>query len=110
VEHVSDYFLSASLSVLTYSVTHSHLEDRTVLLRPSLCYLRMIGTELEQASKQRKTWYFGKTFDGRCVSPIEELVQEETQDSNSSSVDWNRHIRGRPHLPERGSNVESTRM
>lgn len=90
------------LTILTYPVSHPHLKDRTVLLHPSLCYLCMIGTKLEQASKQRKTWYFRKAFDMRCVSPIEQLVQEEAQDSNASNVNWYRHVCGKPHFFGRG--------
>jgi hypothetical protein len=37
----------------------------------------MIGAEFVQASKERKAWYFRKAFDVWCVSPVEELIQEE---------------------------------
>lgn len=50
--------LSHAISISTYPVAHSHLKDWPVLLRPSLGYLRMVCPEFEQASKQRKTWYF----------------------------------------------------
>jgi hypothetical protein len=76
----------------SYPIAHSDLEDRTVLLRPSLRYFCMIRAEFEQASKKRKARNFRESLDVWCICAVEQLVQEEAQYSKASNVNGYRHV------------------
>lgn len=76
---------------LTHLVTQPGLEYRAVLLCPSLGYLCVVRAKLIQAAKDWQAGHFGETFDVRCVGPVHEPVQEDTDDDSAGNVDWDRH-------------------
>lgn len=86
------YDVLNSCKIQTYPVSHPHLEDGAILLRPPLRYFRMVRTKLVQASKKRQARDFWQSLNMWCISSIEQSIQEEPQDSNAGDVDGDSHF------------------
>ena len=72
-----DFHKESMRVIVSYPVSHPHLEDWTILLRPSLCHFRMIRSELMQTSIKRQTRNFWQTLDMWRIRAVEELIEEE---------------------------------
>lgn len=55
---------------MVYSISESDLEDRTVLLCQSSCYLGMTASKFQQASEDGISGDFGNSLDFRSVCSI----------------------------------------